>query len=419
VEDLSTKTCLVADQGLFVEMASRLARDFGKVYYWTPWMSGYPNSANAHIGAGLPGVKRVLYFWDHVEEADVVVFPDLYMADMARAVRDKFGKPVWCHFNAELIELDRVGTRKLQRELGISSPKTRFFTGIDDLAEYLKTADNKWVKISCFRGDGETWHHDTWDTSAVYLDYFRNKTGALANTHEFMVEENIEGIEIGYDGWTVHGQFPDSSYWGFEVKSEGYVGEFSKNSDMPDCLCEINDSFSGILKSEKSSGFISFECRVGGDRRAYLIDPCIRAGSPPNEGTQEGYANFSEIVWEGANGRMCRPKSLGKYVVMAAIKSSFAMNNWTPLEIPKADRQWVKVRNAALIDKKLYYVPIRSGEETGVGMVVAVDDDLEKAIALVKKRASRVKGFRLDIHTEALDSAQEEIEKAARYGVKF
>lgn len=418
MEYLRTKSVLIADHGLFVMLAPRLARDFGEVRYWSPWMSRYPRAAPAFVGTGLDGVERVETFWDYVEDADIVVLPDLYMADMAAVVKERFNKPVWTHFGAERLELDRWGTRRLQRDLGIGSPKTKHFVGVNELEKYLSTVENKWVKISAFRGDGETWHHDTLHTTAIYLDHFRNSVGALAGSYEFIVEDHVDGIEIGYDGFTVRGEWPEASYWGFEVKDKGYVGQFSPYSALPQPIRDINSKMSPILKMEGAVGFCSFEFRLtkGGD--ALMIDPCMRCGSPPFEGLMEGYANISEIIWEGAHGRVAPVQSTGEFLAIAMIHSQFALTNWVPLEIPPSVGRWVKLRNKAVIDGKVYHVPTLPGMPE-IGAVVAVADSLEDAIRLVKERAEKVKGYLVEIHTEALDEAQEEIDRAKEYGVDW
>jgi hypothetical protein len=412
-------TALIFDNGLFVELAPRLARDYESVLYYSPWKSAYPKAAGDMIGRGLSGVRRVSNFWDAVDRADLIVFPDIYDSDAQEVLADKLGKPVWGHRSAEALELDRWGTRELQERIGLPGPKSEFLSGVDELEEYLRDPEhkNKWVKISTYRGDGETWHHDSWHTSSIYLDHFRNRVGALAQRYEFLVEEAIDdAIEIGYDGWTVNGEWPDACYWGFEVKDRGYIGQFSDYEDMPKPIKDINDKMAPLLK--KAVGFCSFEFRLTRDGTAYMIDPCLRAGSPPFEGTMEGYKNLGEIIWEGANGKMCPPESAGKYIAMAMIHSPFALTNWVPIDVPGDVRKWLKLRNAAVVGKKLYHVPTH-GEMPEIGAVIAVDDDLDRAIALVKERAEKVKGYGLEIHTDALDDAQKEIETASEFGVDF
>jgi len=419
MDELRSKSVLIADNGLFVELAPRLAREFGEVKYFLPWGSAYPKAALAHVGFGLPGVERVTSFWDRVPDADLIVFPDLYFADWAEVCRDRFHKPVWAHFRGEMLELDRWGTRKLQRRVGLAAPRSKFITGLGNLAAYLATVEDRWVKISAYRGDGETWHHDTFQTTRIYLDHFANRVGALADSYEFLVEEPIDdAIEIGYDGWTVHGQFPEASYWGFEVKDEAYIGKFSPYADLPESLRFVNAKMSPFLHEERSVGFCSFEYRLAKDGTPYLIDPCLRAGSPPFEVTQEGYANLGEIIWEGAHGRLAAARPLGEYIAMALIHSSFALTNWVPIEVPAEDRQWLKLRNATVLDGELYHMPT-FGDMPEIGAVVAAADSLDEAIRLVKERSARVKGYNLDIKADALDKAQDEIDKAQEYGVDF
>ena len=417
-ENLKTKSALVADHGLFMELAPRLARDFGEVKLFCPWMAGYPKAAPAFIGTGIEGVERVETFWDHVADADVIVLPDLYMADMARVCKGRFNKPVWSHFGAENLELDRWGTRKLQRDLAVGAPTTKHFVGVDELEDYLKDVDNKWVKISCYRGDGETFHHETWHTTAIYLDHFRNRVGALADSYEFIVEDHVEGIEVGYDGFTVKGEWPEASYWGFEIKDNAYCGKFSPYNELPKPIRDINSKMVPILKEEGAVGFCSFEFRYTKDGEALMIDPCLRAGSPPIEGTMEGYDNLGEIIWEGANGRVAPVRSTGEFIAIAMIHSTFALSGWVPLEIPSSIERWVKLRNKAVIDGKIYHVPTQN-EMPEIGAVVAVADSLEEAKRLVVERANKVKGYLVEIKTDALDSAEEEIKLSEEYGIEF
>lgn len=413
----ASKTCLIWEAGLFVSLAERLARDFGRVLYACPWKNAYPKAAAAHIGYGLPGVERVLNFWDHVDEADIIIFPDIYDSDMQK-ICERLGKPVWGNRDAERMELNRWEMRKLQKRLGISAPETKLFTCVEDLEDHLKEVENKYVKISTFRGDQETWHHDTWHTTEILLDDFTHRVGALKNQYEFIVEDAIDGVELAYDGWTVHGKFPDKVYFGYEIKDKGYVGKFVDYKDLPEPIQEVNKKLSPILELERAVGFCAFEMRINGDGKPYLYDPCMRAFSPPIEVMMEAYTNIAEIIWEGAHGRLVQPESGGEFVAELMIHSNFALTNWVPIEFPEEIRNWVKLRNAAMIDGKLYHVPV-GGDMPEIGAVVAVADSMEEAINLVKERAEKIKGHLLEIPVQALDDAQEEIEKGKKVGVKF
>jgi hypothetical protein len=132
----------------------------------------------------------------------------------------------------------------------------------------------------------------------------------------------------------------------------------------------------------------------------------------------EAYDNLSEIIWEGAHGRMAEPKVLGKYIAIAIVHSMFALTNWVPIEVPEKERRWLKLRNAGVVGGELYHIPT-GGETAEIGAVVAVADSLEEAKALVVKRAKKVKGHTLNIKVGAMDKADEEIKKAKKYGIVF
>ena len=115
---------------------------------------------------------------------------------------------------------------------------------------------------------------------------------------------------------------------------------------------------------------------------------------------------------------MTDPRPLGKFTAMAMIHCSFALHNWVPIECPPEVRRWVKLRNAAILDGKLYHVPV-GGEMPEIGAVVAVADSQQKAIDLVCERAEQVSGYLVEIHVDALGKAEEEIDKARDLGVEF
>ena len=109
--DLSTKSCLVYDHGLFVELAARLARDFGRVYYYNPWQSNYPKESAALVGKDLDGVivenpldKNV---FELISTVDIVIFPDVHDGGLQTYLRGQ-GVKVWGSGEGEILELDRL-----------------------------------------------------------------------------------------------------------------------------------------------------------------------------------------------------------------------------------------------------------------------------------------------------------------------
>ena len=82
--NLRTKTVLVWEPGgIFVEMAKRLAKDFGRVLYCNDWVGSYPTSRGLVVGQGDPDFERVVDPWAYADEIDLWMFPDVYNAGLA------------------------------------------------------------------------------------------------------------------------------------------------------------------------------------------------------------------------------------------------------------------------------------------------------------------------------------------------
>ena len=114
--NLSTKSILIYDNGTFTSVAERLARDFGKVYYYSPWKGGFPQKKFTLMGDGLKGVERVNDFWDYVDSADICFFPDVIDGDI-QVHLDSLDKKVFGSRKGEDLELDRVGMKETMKDL--------------------------------------------------------------------------------------------------------------------------------------------------------------------------------------------------------------------------------------------------------------------------------------------------------------
>ena len=198
--DLKSKCIFVVDYGLFASWALKLTEYFGRVLYFCPWKAGFPKSQQFSIGTGLEGVERVTNFWDHIEEADIFFFPDVYDGDLQEHLRD-LGYPVWGSGKGEELELLRWQTKMfLKKDLHLPVQPVERIIGITDLREFLLENENKYVKISLLRGDFETFHHTTYNLSEPILDDIESKLGPYKFQKEFIVEDAIdEAIEVGYD----------------------------------------------------------------------------------------------------------------------------------------------------------------------------------------------------------------------------
>ncbi|XUM21053.1 hypothetical protein ACRAVF_27200 [Bradyrhizobium oligotrophicum S58] len=117
--DLSTKSVCVYDYGAFVTLAEYLVGKFGRVFYFCPWQDAYPSSPPRIVGTGIPGVTRIERdIWDYLDEIDLFIFPEVCDGSLQEHLVS-LGKRVWGSRSGEELELDRVGTKKLFKKLGM------------------------------------------------------------------------------------------------------------------------------------------------------------------------------------------------------------------------------------------------------------------------------------------------------------
>lgn len=416
--DLSDKTCCVVDHGLFVEMARVLGKDFGRTLYYTPWQDGYPSSNPLMVGEGVEEIERIPSFWEHLPEIDIFVFPDVYHGALQTHL-ESLGKLVWGSRMGEELELDRIRSKEFQASLGIDIGPYEVVKGLDALRKFLKHNEEQYVKVSATRGDFESFRSKSYPLIEPRLDELEHKLGAKKKIMEFVVEEAIEpAVECGYDGYTIDGQFPKNALYGIEVKDEGYIGRTKKYDDLPKEVTGVNEKLAPALKQYGYRGFLSTEIRITPDRKAYSIDPCARAGSPPNELYQLLIGNISEVVWEGANGKLVEPRYIAKWGAELLIHSSWAERNWQGIEFPDEIRENVKLRNLCVVEGKKFVVPDKSGVPE-IGAVVATGNTMKEAVEECKRIAELVEGHWVEVKPDSLSKANEQIEKLEEYGIEF
>jgi hypothetical protein len=408
--DLRKKTCLVYESGVFVSIAETLAKSFGRVLYYCPWTSGMPKSNALLIGEGIDGIERVRSPWEFFDQIDIWVFPDVYEGELQEWLVSQ-GKRVWgCRMGGEL-EIDRPKSKEISRKLGIDIGPYKVITGLDALRSYLKMNDDQFVKVSGQRGDMETFGAKTYEKVEPRLDELEHNLGALKKVMKFTVEQGIpDAIETGYDGYCIDGKWPKGAMTGVEVKDEAYLMKTVRWSELPEQVRSVNEKLSPALKKYGYRGFISTEVRCTEDGKAYLIDPCCRAGSPPNELYQLMMANMAEAIWYGAEGIVIEPEFRAKWGAEVLLISEWADQNWMHVSFPDEIADNVKLRNFCIIEGEYYVIPQWTGCAE-IGAVVAMGNTPDEAIAECKRICELVEGHLLDKPVDALDIAREQLEQ--------
>jgi hypothetical protein len=403
------------DNGLFPELAVTLSKSFGKTFYYSAWETAFPRTNAMILGDGIPGVTRVNSIFPIIDEVDLFVFPDILHGPL-QVYLHKQGKRVWGSRLAENLETLRGLSKRWIRDAGLAVGPYRQIRGVAKLREFLKENDNQFVKISRTRGDMETFHAPTYKLIEPRLDELEHALGAAKNGADFVVEGAIEAeVEVGYDGYCIDGEYPSTALFGVESKDAAYVGEVRQYDKLPDAVQVVNDKISNLLKSFTYRGFWSSEIRVAKDKTPYLIDPCCRMASPPGELYLYMIENIAEIIWEGAAGNLVEPKFKDKWGAQLVMRSSWAEENWQPIDFPKSLRDNVKLHYLTQISGRNYFIPQAIGMPE-IGSVVATGPTKEAAMKEVAKISEYIEGYGIKFDLQALDSAGEKMDQFGLVG---
>ena len=408
-------TCLVYDHGLFVSFAQTLSRSFKRVLYYNSWENAFPTTATMRIGCGLEGVESVDDIWQNFNETDLFIFLDIYDGHLQLAL-EAMGKLVWGSRKGEELECFRGPSKKRLHAAGLDVGKYKEITGMKALRAHLKSHDDQFVKLSRTRGDAETFFAKNYNSIEPRLDKMAHKLGPHQEYMQFICEDKIEdAVEFAYDGYTVDGQFPNKACYGIEAKSRGYLGHFVDYNKLPQQLQDMNAAMAPTLAQYQYRNFFAMEARVTEDGTPHVIDPCMRAGSPPSEMLQELYTNIADIFWYGAQGVCIDPEPVGEYGAELMITSKSAEDDWLPVMFPPEIGQYVKLRNHCEVDGKTYISP---GMDS-IGAVVATGKTPKEAKEKCKEYAKKIEGYQVETEPEAFDEIDGEIEKLAKIGIKF
>lgn len=410
---------LYVDRGLFAESAIRMAKDCKKVYYHVPNDSDpFPLFNGSMIGYGMEGIEVVdSVFGPHFEECDLVVFPDCGMAELQIHI-ESLGKKVWGSRGGSDLELDRPYAKELLKSVGLPVGKHQIIKGVKTLRGYLKENKDQYVKISRFRGSTESFFSRTYKDVEPHLDEMEFKLGPLKDVVIFDVEDSLpDRCEVGSDSWCVDGKMPQNHLAGIELKDAAFGGVIRNVKDLPEPLTKVDEAIAPLLKRFGYRGPYSTEVRIGKDQIPYLIDFTARLPNPPGFLQTLMFNNYSQIIWEGANGNCIEPEYDHAYGVQIQIKSSWSdQEHWQPIAFDPKFRSQIKIVNPCKINGQFFCVPLRFGIAE-CGSVVGTGDSIQAAIKSAKAAADTLEGYMLKVDDNVLDDALKACEEAKELGV--
>lgn len=416
---LNDDACLVIDHGLFPFVAQKLSEFIPECYYFTHWENGAPMPQMDHIGHGLDGIIRVDSVYDVIndEKPGLIVFGDVGHGDWQEDLRQR-GFSVFGTSRGELLEDDRIKFRKILEKLKLPvSPYVPVYGGIEELREKLQKVTDKYVKISMYRGAGETFHHKNYEESKTEINRLGHVLDIFDKEVEFIIEDPIkafvENVAIEWflndKGYLSHG------IWGIENKNSAYLGKKCEFNKLPPVLKDIADKFLPIYKKYLVRGAISVEGHVTEDGKFWYDDPCMRFGSPPGEVIVEAYDNFPDVLKSIADNETIEPEMSDDYFTEVMLKVREPSDESINVEFPNKFSDSVKLRNLCKMNGKLSIIP--QGKETIIGAAVGKGKSIDEAKEKAFNAAKSVKGEGIYYDKDGFDVIDEQIKKAKRAGL--
>ena len=416
-DDISRKTVLFWDASAgYSHMAEAVVGDFARVLYYSFWEHAFPLPIDVQAGQGVKGVERVNDFWDALERADLVVFPDVGNGGLQEYLR-KQGVPVFGCGAAGRLEMDRWFLKMACKKMGIKYADSYLLQSVDEVRELIdKAKTDFWIKISYWRGLKETHHHLFKKGSLDWLDEVSLGAGAFRDRMQFIIEAPIDGdpcCEVGADPpWVLAGQYPEEMLWGYEaVKDSVYVGT---TTTLPARMRDVLDKFSPMFEAYNYRGPFSSETRET-EEGSFFLDATCRFPEPPSSLMRFMIRNWGEMMWEVANGRPCEPDYAATIGVQLVLKSPWAADHPLAVEIGRPDR--TTLHGHCVIDGQDYAVSPSKLEECGAAVGFA--DSLEEAMAEALDAAESIKGLQLTYDEGGLKDAIEAIETGNKLGLNW
>ena len=403
------------DHGQFIPIARKLGEQVAKCYYWSPSEKSLRLVQEGIVGDGFEDIERVENIWDIKDRVDAFVFPDIGFAGLQKELIRQ-GYPVWGARDGDSLESNRGKFLKALKEMGLEVPPHKIIKGLTNLRLFLKDEEDKYIKISDWRGNFETFHWTNWDEGEGELDNYAVEFGATKELITFYVFDPIDtDIEDGMDTYFIKDSFPKIVLHGMEEKDRSYVGCMTAWDDVPEQVREVSEQFAPALAEYDYRGFFATEVRILPDKY-YFIDTTNRAPSPPHQLQTELWGNFADIIWQGANGICIDPEPTAKFGVQALLSCSRNSREWVSFKIPDKIKKNVKCGFCCEINGKLVFPPHQL--ETMCGYLVGTGDTIQEAITELQDAVKELPSG-MKCEDKSIAELLKELQLAEDKGIEF
>ncbi len=397
---------LLLDFGICASLAARLGEDV-EIAYSNAEYSAFPVSRDTAVASGLKNVEIVE---DPIRfmlagKASHVIIPDLHLTDFAKLARE-LKIPLFASGAAEELENDRWKLLEFLEANDLPVIQSSEIVGIDALGKYLQNNDDKYIKISTFRGDLETEHHFDWERSQA--DWFlplKERLGPVGATARFIVQDPIDSeIEIGIDTLFRNGAFATPSILGVEKKDAAYVGKVM--SAPPSIFKPTLDAFQKYLTQKSYRNFWTCETRIMKDGTVYFTDATHRMPWPPSGVMMAAATNFTDVILKDAE----PDYGEAKYLCELILCSDAITSAWVRVDYPKELRRNYAFHRFCVVDGKTWVIPHSSGFKQ-FGSALGWGSTIEGAKEMCVDAAEQISGYLVKYEEGDLDKAQADLTK--------
>ena len=424
MKELSELTVAIIDAGTFIPLAEMFGRVVKRCGYYSPWEQEYLCLERCVIGDGMKHFERVDEYLDPAffNEVDLWLFPDIGFGGFQRYLRS-LGKLVWGSFGASDLELYRTRFLRALKDCGLAVVPSVTVRGVSALAEHLKGASDKWVKINRYRDNMETWHHLDWLHSQRKLEELAFTFGPLKEHVVFVVQDAVnDAVEVGYDGWLVTGpdgqaQFPPASFQGYERKNELYLGSRLDYDKLPQPVLDVNERFGEALAEYGYRNFWATEIRVK-EGQAFFIDPTARMAGMTMEHLLTTCTNLPQVIVAGAQGEVLAPEFSHEFAAEATLHytEQSEAGGWKTFSVPETIAGQVKLYRCCDCDGAYQFPPHKSDE---LGVICGEGDSIEESIEKLNENFEHLADEPVRIEAAGFAELLEEIQKAEDEGIEF
>jgi len=416
---------LIVDNGGYTWLAELLGRLGVETGYYSPWENAFPLTRMVSLGSGLAGVERVNEPLRYLREdrPDLVIVPDLNHHDLEALARE-WGLPTFGSGEAARLEQDRLFLKEFLAKADLPVGEYEVIDGIDDLEEYLRNPKNrdKYLKVSTFRGDLNTFHHEDWEQTSDWLIRTRAQLGPLGNQLRFLLEEPLETeLELSLEGIFIDGQLLEPFMVGMEIKDAGEAGWLCPSLNaLPPAVADVIRVIGAYFEEHEYRNFFAVEIRLMKDGTPFVTDVACRMPVPPGAALCHMIDNLIEVLAQGAEGFVTVPE-VGKLPVWFTeieVKSRWRINNFLHVRYPAKVAEQVALFDHCLIDDERWCLPHMplDPEMDAFGSVFSFGASLKAAAADCQETCEQIKALEISWRHDVLDEATEKLEKLADHG---